>query len=243
MLHETLFFPPPISLKEIITSTAAETTTPRTLTVSPSKWIDVFDCQDNFEQNAGLYIFWWKGENPVDLVDSTDHWVKGKRASADDPDVDGVAAKHFPHKKIGSDEDTAVDYVHYRGRWEFVPQEINDEKYYPLYVGKSTNVFKRIKQHLSWPSTYANEYADHLNSHLHDDLHLIPRYGTASQLSDHYYFLFRDLEGGNRGHVEKINNLRLSVAFTPFTDYANRFFNEDLLIGELRPPFNLDSER
>jgi hypothetical protein len=243
MLYESTFISPPTPLNEIITGAATQTSMPQSLSVSPKKWCDTFECHDNFEQNAGIYIFWWKGKNPADLVQTTEHWVKGKRASADDPCVDGVTAKHFPHKKAGSNEDTAVDYLHYRGRWEFISQEINGETYYPLYVGKSTNVFKRIKQHLSWPSTYADEYADHLANHLHDDLHLIPRYGTASQLSDHYYFLFRNLKGGNRGHAEKINNLCLSVAFTPFTDYANRFFNEDLLIGELRPPFNLDSER
>ena len=243
MLHETLFLLPPTQLKEFLTQTAVVTTSPQTLSVSPKKWINTFERHNNFEQNAGLYIFWWKGEDPANLVPSTEHWVKGKRASGDDPEVDKVAAKHFPHKKVGSNEDTSVKYLHYRGRWEFTPQMINGETYYPLYVGKSTNVFKRIKQHLSWPSTYADKYANHLANHLNDDLHLIPRYGTASQLSDHYYFLFRNSGDGSRGHKDKISKVYLSVAFSFFTDYATRFFNEDLLIGELRPPFNLDSER
>lgn len=243
MQHQTIFLSPPTPLQEILTHAATETIMPQSLSVSPKKWRDTFECHDNFEQNAGLYIFWWKGENPANLVPGTEHWVKGKRASTDDPPVDGVTAKHFPHKKAGSNEDTAVDYLHYRGRWEFISQEINGVTYYPLYVGKSTNVFKRIKQHLSWPETYAKTYDDRLKSHLKDGLHLIPRYGTASQLSDHFYFLFRDAKGGNRGHANKITNVYLSVAFTPFIDYSSRFFNEDFLIGELRPPFNLDSER
>ena len=233
----------PKRVYDVIHDRARETTDPGSLGLDESRWRQTFPEGDGEKLKAGLYIFWWKGVADS-LPSNTAHWIKGKRMGNNDPNQNdlGSAAAYFSNKPDGEsvNRDTRK-YLHYRGRWTFRPVDIEDEVYIPLYIGKSTTVFQRIEQHLRWSASFARTYPQQLKENKKDDLHVIPRYGTASQFSDHFHFLFRAED--DLGQAKKIGNVHLSVCFTDFADYESRFFYEDRLIGELRPPFNLDSER
>lgn len=246
-IYQKLVKEAPVSISSIITPAGLRGELPDTLSVSKPKWNKAFGNQEDDQYKAGLYIFWFKGK-AKSIDQDTGHWVKGKQQGKLDPTELGEGACYFPNKvddetdfEEASDESKVKNFLHYRGQWTFHPIVIEDDLYIPLYVGKSTNVHNRVKQHLRWPSSHAKLYADKLAENLKDDLHIIPRYNTASQLSDHFHFLFQKEE--DLGQAKKKNNVYLSVCFTDFADYESRFFYEDRLIGELRPPFNLDSER
>jgi hypothetical protein len=241
----------PIAINSIINDNARGTKKPQTLGIDKSRWRGAFPDDDGSKFSSGLYVFWWKG-TAGSLPKNTSHWVKGKQKGDNDPAEKelGGTATYFKNKP---DDETAEkktkEYLHYRGTWTFHPVVVDDEVFVPLYVGKSTNVSKRIGQHLSWSAGFASNYVipakqkkkSELQKTKKGDLYVIPRYNTASQLSDHFHFLFRDKP--DLGQALKKEKIHLSVCFTDFADYESRFFYEDRLIGELRPPFNLDSER
>jgi hypothetical protein len=110
-----------------------------------------------------------------------------------------------------------------------------DDLAYPcLYVGKSTNIKKRFSQHLMRGSS----------GRVHAPLetnHKQKPHTTACQLRFGIEHIFPD----NDSPLDIINN---KVGFSCRTDFsdnaiAERFFEEDLLVGLWRPWFNVDSER
>jgi hypothetical protein len=208
-----------------------------TISVKNKKWQAVLDRIPSEVNQSGVYVFWWKVNEEFDLpdVETTRHWVKGKKKGKHDP-------KPLPSGTAYITPETSkkkTKYLHYAGRWAFEPVTIGKETYVPLYVGKSTNMFERVKQHLSWPESCQKNKPKKVKSKKFN-YPLIPRNGTARQFGDGFHFLFR---GQQHLQYAKLKYVHLSVAFTDYVDYANRFYAEDYLIGSLRPPFNLDSER
>lgn len=199
-----------------------------TVGIAKTKWQSVFQRAVNDKNQAGVYIFWWKINDEIELPDpeSTRHWVKGKGASS--PDSEPLAGIAY-----------FSGHLHYAGQWEYEPIIIGEASYVPLYVGKSTNVLSRIKQHLGWPASCQLNTAKYKKSG-EQNYPLIPRNGTARQFGDGFHFLFRDAKNVQ---YAKLKYVHLSVGFTDYADFTNRFYTEDYLIGDLRPPFNLDSER
>ncbi|WP_080952039.1 GIY-YIG nuclease family protein [Aliivibrio fischeri] len=107
---------------------------------------------------------------------------------------------------------------------------------YPcLYVGKTTNIKKRLSLHLKRGSK--------------GRLHTIPKSNeklkavtTSCQLRYGIEHIFPD-------HEDPLELIFSSVGFSYITNFSEgnptveRFFTEDLLIGQYRPWFNIDSER
>lgn len=208
-----------------------------TISIKKKKWQTVFDRKTTVTNQSGVYIFWWKVNEEFELPDTetTRHWVKGKRKGKHDPKPLPVGATYI----IPATSRKKTKYLHYAGCWAFNPVIIGRETYVPLYVGKSTNMFERVRQHLSWPESCQKNKLKKVESEKFN-YPLIPRNGTARQFGDGFHFLFR---GQKHLQYAKLKYVHLSVTFTDYVDYANRFYAEDYLIGHLRPPFNLDSER
>ena len=118
--------------------------------------------------------------------------------------------------------------VEYRDWW---PTELS----YPcLYVGKSTNIRKRFSLHLKRGSPGRLHAA-------HPEDHKAEPSTTSCQLRwgiEHVFPL----------EQEPLKLISNSVGFSYRTDFdenaiAERFFEEDRLVGTWRPWFNIDSER
>lgn len=106
---------------------------------------------------------------------------------------------------------------------------------YPcLYVGKSTNIKKRFGLHIKRGSA----------RRLHEacpESHKAKPKTTSCQLRHGIEHVFPD-EQNPLGLINENVGFSCSVDF-PNNPVAERFFAEDLLIGQWRPWFNVDSER
>lgn len=109
----------------------------------------------------------------------------------------------------------------------------------PLYIGKTTNLFQRIRQHLLATKT---NWRDNSNGR-HFNEKRINKLNTSCQFRAGFEHLF----GGQKSLEHCFENIALS-----FVEIENgkanegvkdRFYLEDLAIGVFRPWFNIDSER
>lgn len=118
--------------------------------------------------------------------------------------------------------------VEYRDWW---PEELA----YPcLYVGKSTNIRKRFSLHLKRGSPGCLHAA-------HPEHHKAKPNTTSCQLRWGIEHIFPN-------EANPLALISTSVGFSYRTDLvdnaiAERFFEEDRLVGTWRPWFNIDSER
>jgi len=117
----------------------------------------------------------------------------------------------------------------YYGDWW--PSEL---EYSCLYVGKSTNIKQRFSWHIKNGST------GRLHAPLHGNMKAKPA-TTSCQLRHGIEHVF-PLE------ADPLSLIRANVGFSWNTDFpenaiAERFFEEDKLVGLWRPWFNIDSER
>ncbi|WP_374090322.1 hypothetical protein [Methylomicrobium lacus] len=118
--------------------------------------------------------------------------------------------------------------VEYREWW---PAELP----YPcLYVGKSTNIRKRFGLHIKRKSPGRLHES-------HPDHHKATPNTTSCQLRWGIEHIFPN-------EPNPLNVILNSVGFSYRTDFfdnaiAERFFEEDRLVGTWRPWFNIDSER
>lgn len=118
--------------------------------------------------------------------------------------------------------------VEYRDWWP-------DELLYPcLYVGKSTNIRKRFSLHLKRGSPGRLHDA-------HPENHKAKPNTTSCQLRWGIEHIFPAVK-------EPLTLISSSVGFSYRNDFfdnpiAERFFEEDRLVGAWRPWFNIDSER
>lgn len=98
-----------------------------------------------------------------------------------------------------------------------------------LYIGKSTNIKKRISLHLLLGT-----------KRLYDgDETMLKKKTTACQLRSGFEYLYL------RNNVDLFEEIqdRIELSYTVEPDFIKRFFYEDMLIGSWRPWFNVDSER
>jgi len=105
---------------------------------------------------------------------------------------------------------------------------------YPcLYVGKSTNLKKRFGQHLMRSSS--------------GRVHRIPKSGREQKPATTSCQLRYGIEHVFPKETEPLALIAKSVGFSyrayESHEIAERFFEEDRLIGKWRPWFNVDSER
>lgn len=107
---------------------------------------------------------------------------------------------------------------------------------YPcLYVGKSTNIKKRFGLHIKRGSKAR------LHEALPENLKVSPR-TTSCQLRHGIEHVFPD-EQNPLGLINKHVGFSFNDDFPTTNAVAERFFEEDRLIGLWRPWFNVDSER
>ncbi|WP_081724551.1 GIY-YIG nuclease family protein [Asticcacaulis sp. YBE204] len=108
---------------------------------------------------------------------------------------------------------------------------------YPcLYVGKTTNIHRRFNQHIM-PKTKPN-------GRLHDkhkNFRKVISYNSTCQLRFVIEHIFPNLESS-------LDIIKSNVGFSYNSGFkvnaiAERFFEEDRLIGSWRPWFNIDAER
>jgi hypothetical protein len=99
-----------------------------------------------------------------------------------------------------------------------------------LYVGKSTNMQKRLGLHLllGTKKLYPNATSRLLKK------------TTSCQLRSGFEYLYQNYHGGSI--FDEIHK-RLFYTIIREDDFVSRFYMEDLLVGKLLPWFNVDSER
>ncbi|MDZ4050349.1 MAG: GIY-YIG nuclease family protein [Limnobacter sp.] len=118
--------------------------------------------------------------------------------------------------------------VEYRDWW---PREL----IYPcLYVGKSTNLRKRFGLHIK-SNSHGRLHVPHIEHHK----------ATPSTTSCQLRW---GIEHVFPSEIDPLRLIRSSVGFSYRNDFADnaiaeRFFEEDRLVGTWRPWFNIDSER
>lgn len=100
----------------------------------------------------------------------------------------------------------------------------------PLYVGKATNIADRVGKHLKL-KTLRTVSQDSIDG-------VCRRMTTTCQLRDRLDRLFPDIPD-TRGLAVQ----HLMLSYVPLDSVVERFFLEDLAVGRLRPPFNVDTER
>lgn len=106
---------------------------------------------------------------------------------------------------------------------------LDDEKVC-LYVGKATNIKKRLGQHLCLKT-------GHLYPKTTNYLNKIT---SACQFRAGFDYLYQDNKGIN---IFTEINSRIHLTILKEDDFIRRFYIEDFLIGRLLPWFNVDSER
>jgi hypothetical protein len=118
--------------------------------------------------------------------------------------------------------------VEYRDWW---PEELS----FPcLYVGKTTNIKKRFSDHIM-PGSPQRLHVTHPQNHK------AKPHNTSCQLR----FGIEHIFPSNQAPLDVISK---NVGFSYRIDFADnaiaeRFFEEDRLVGTWRPWFNIDSER
>lgn len=166
---------------------------------------------ENKEPIAGVYVFWWVGSKEDLFKLSTRIKLKGKKQK------DG----HIFHE------------INYDISW------FPDLNRYALYVGKSTNIYSRFKQHLYRSKLVHTEEEKENFMNRENYVHLF-KATTTCQFRSGWQSLVRHLSEEEGQLLLKDN---ITFSYLPVDMVENRFYLENYLIGALRPWFNLDSER
>jgi len=182
---------------------------------------------------GGIYAFWWKNETDEEkqLLRSFNRrvFIKGKQIK---PKREEIPPEHIIHEV----------------NWDWNLEE----SFVCLYVGKASNIAKRVKQHLgmghgqNWYelTNHANYKASKAAKYKNG---FLLKWDTACQLRAGMEHL---LSSGD-GTYQFKDALQKNIYFSHFTDFdkdphiamTERFYSEDFAIGSLRPWFNVDSER
>lgn len=154
---------------------------------------------------GGVYAFWWRrgAQNFYDLLQNK--------------------SLHFPGPHgISLELKITLDSL-----------EVAQNGLLPLYVGKATDIAKRVGLHVKLKTRRTVE-ADAVNG-------ICKRMTTSCQVRDRLDRLFPNYPDTR---TLALDNLALSyVRLDGPGSFVERFFFEDLAVGILRPIFNVDSER
>lgn len=202
-------------------------------------------------EKAGVYVFWWSGKFN-ELKNKHLHiQIKGKHVSGKDRITGNYSEVNHIHK------------LTYNPDWLTpIKLEGQETEFYPLYVGKSTNILNRLGLHLKLGTKHTewrNSILKGKNCLNKEELN--KEYGTYVP-TNHYKFFSPTTSCQFRAGMELMclameaeddfldllkENVHFSFLSLDSIDrdefVAHRFYLEDYLIGFLRPWFNLDSER
>lgn len=201
--------------------------------------------RQKLHDTPGLYVFWWHGDHlgPVALKANTEVQFVGPAVV----EGDGVHECSF-------ETEAAEQFI--------------EPKYLPfnslcLYVGKSTNIRQRIRQHLM-PGTrsslsYLTRDGVRAPNGNGESLYeanesTVFKRNFSSQFRAGMEYLFRHQTLENDNLTWSLIEQHIFVTQLPMADnqevegaprdaFKRRFYGEDLLIGILQPWFNLDGER
>jgi hypothetical protein len=196
---------------------------------------------ENQKNKEGIYVFWWAGCIEELLKLNRKILLQGKK--------EGDSFKWLP--------------IEWQVEW-FAPVNFDNVTHYSLYVGKSTTLRSRIRNHFhfslshqSWIQALGKPKNKDNRSKLvalkgmrqhHNSGHQVSYNPTTScQFRAGMSLLCRDNNSNEEFWDIIKKNVVLSVYESNNKDeslaVAERFYLEDYLIGALRPWFNLDSER
>lgn len=226
MRSENIFHNPPVRLNQFCKFLQSKSLVP-----SREQWNSVFVSNQNGPTTAGLYCFWWLGDINVLKKGSRDLIISGKKVSE-------RTIKQYGAETVDLDYCDEKNHIKHHVSWDFRERVNGSYTAIPLYVGKTSNVFNRIKQQLYWPDS--QKCRDGFG--LGNGVRKIYKPTTACQLRAGFEYLFQWEDEKTRRQYLR-DHIGLTVHFTGIDDIKERFYLENLLIGQLRPPFNLDSER
>lgn len=191
---------------------------------------------------SGVYCFWWIDQlaPPLDI-----------EAIFQGPQTDeATAAKTQKETIIKAPENgRKIYYKKYRDKlYSDSEHRLIKTPYCPLYVGKSTNMSKRIRDHIMKGTKGRDEYlkdTDKLKFLKYEnnrDAEMIIKRNSKCQFRAGMEYIFKNCrsEVAYEAIFEKVGYSYVEIEEDQF---RHRFYIEDLAIGLLRPPFNLDSER
>lgn len=201
------------------------------------------------DYDAGLYTFWWKGPESEMPKSNIHHFIKGKWVTELDLSrIEGTGTRIVDTGKT-TKKGARIYHLYHPVTWVFKKLSINGSTYIPLYIGKATHIFNRLTGHLRWPGSNkcpyrnAEEVIKDING---DSLSIVraPKNDTQTQFRRCFEYMFKDepYDDIQRREILK-KHIAISIWTNPFAEFEDRFYGEDYLIGSLKPPFNLDSER
>lgn len=162
----------------------------------------------------GLYSVWWTGDLSFLKSLNLDVSFQGKQTVAANAAL-GILAEYEP------------------AEWTW---SVPDRGPVCMYVGKSTNVQNRLRQHVADFRRFDTWYEDRES---HPPRRLLKR-NSACQVRAGIEHLFRNYPT-LLSLDDKLSHF--SYSFESETCFQERFYAEDLAIGVFRPWFNLDCER
>lgn len=208
---------------------------------------------DKTKGMSGLYCFWWKEEELSEL--DTNVIIKGPVVSKKDV----VAEEEYIKTKTGKGE-TFHKLYKTNLKYESERRLIKTD-WLPLYVGKSTNISNRLKGHImsgtdsksyfSFKEKDSDEKKEKLGFYKQPkQSSIIKKRNFSCQFRAGVEYLFRNAEIDTLHLIKKSGSILITHVEIEEKDtdtlnqnFGKRFYLEDLAIGLLCPPFNLDSER
>ena len=209
-------------------------------------------------KQPGLYTFWWGG--PKDGINGKQKVVFQGPKIAEGPKPD------LSHGRVaikGASRGNTVWYEGHVSNFEIAKQDRHFETaMIPLYVGKSTNLYSRVRQHLMPGTESSSAYLTKRNkkgeivkqANYTAKPSTIFKRDTQSQFRAGMEYVFRREAMKDDGYTFRMIREHIHFSYRVVEDnddevsaprhaFKRRFYWEDLLIGTLQPWFNLDGER
>ena len=199
-------------------------------------WIDNWatNAETNYFNFSGLYIFWWIGDRTVLEESNRVHLIKGKKYKQEEDDARyDLLGLNVPGNAGGNNI-----YLEHEITYDFLwRQGVNCKEKCALYIGKSSGVYGRVDGHVKWQTSFGPLLLGNNQNPM-----LLPRHSGSQQFRVGFEYLFKHTPLDVRRDL-MLNSVGLTVHPTRADDVSFRFYEEDYLIGSLRPAFNVDSER
>jgi hypothetical protein len=248
----------PLEKKQTTLGVNYTTNSSRTISISEKSWKKAFKKLTGQSHPipsaldaAGIYCFWLlTGQNKYgENAGARTHWLQGKQynETLDKHRLDPTCQLIGKGTKADG-EPTAKDHIFHKVTWHFD----NTHEPIPLYIGKTSNLFNRLKLHLSWPASFEQsatvELTDPTIKNSKAVHRTVRKNNTSTQFRSCFEYLHRPAKYrglGVNAEDENAHYYRIGLSILPssFANVAKRFYHEDLLVGALKPPFNVDSER
>lgn len=202
-----------------------------------------YNTLERLSKVSGVYCFWWLDKNKLPPIDITTIF-QGPLASKKKYEANTNEYLEVSNKSGG---------LSYYKKYEdnLMNDSINriiETEYFPLYVGKTTDLKQRIKDHIMPKIINREAYFKKIKTFDREiykedrSTEVIAKRNTKCQFRAGMEYIFKDKKS-NKAYQNMFLNVGVSYVAIPQKQFKHRFYVEDLAIGLLKPPFNLDSER